>query len=145
MQLWGSYSWSAGCESVCVRTSLWIASTSTDLHERIQRKPFIFNVGDKGRGCFVSSLKSSGIWLFKSTCKHIFQGTKSPRPFTNKVLPCLLIAWGEDKMWGWSNMIWKKSLLMRNHLHDSFLVFLIFICGLYFPLTNTYLSHSFLF
>lgn len=146
LQLWGSYSWSAGCESVSVFVQVCdCISPGTDLHERMQWKPFIFNAGNKGRGCFVSSLKYSGIWLFKSICKHIFQGTESPKPFTNKVLPCLLIAWGGDKMWGWSNMIWKKSLLMKNHLHDSFLVCLIFICGLCFPLTNTYLSHSFLF
>lgn len=144
LQLWGSYSWSAGCESVCVQVCVCI-STSTNSHERIQWKPFIFKVEDKGRGCFVSSLKSSGIWLFKSTCKHIFRGIKIPKPFTDKVLPCFLIAWGGDKMWGWSNTIWKNSLLMRNHPYDSFLVFLIFICGLCFPLTNTYLSHSFLF
>lgn len=146
MQLWGSYSWSAGCESVSGHIQVCVfISTGTDLHERMQWKPFISNTEDKGRGCFVSSLKSSGIWLFKSICKHIIQVTKNPKPFTNKVLPCLLIAWGGDKMWGWSNTIWKNSLLMRNHLYDSFLVCLIFICRLCFPLTNTYLFHLFLF
>lgn len=93
LQLWGSYSWSAGCESVSAFVQVCdCISPGTDLHERMQWKPFIFNAGNKGRGCFVSSLKYFGIWLFKSICKHIFQGTESPKPFTNKVLPCLLIA-----------------------------------------------------
>lgn len=140
----------AGLLAACL--CAWVCtciSTGADLHERKQWKSSIFNVGNLRRDCFVSSLKSFGIWLFQTISKHILWDTHTQKPpplFPNKVIPSVVIAWGGDKVWRWPNMTWKNSLLMRNHLYDSFLVFLIFICGFFFffPLTNTYSSLSFL-